>query len=196
MLLKGTQQKAEVNKVLIIDEYELAVAATMPKDKKAKKLHELNELAFKDFLLLVNHKRTISKTAFHLIKNYKMEEYPEGICHLTWEHLVEKYAQNSHMKQSTDDSNVWIKELEDLYNQMNEVGFTQVMSDDDFRLHVMGNLTKEYKASLIDVENCFYKTESENLTIKVMHQKLNARYKRMEAKREEVEEEEKVLVII
>ena len=60
----------------------------------------------------------------------------------------------------------------------------------------MGNLTKEYEATLMDLENYFYKTGSDQLIIKVMCHKLNARYKRIETKREGVEEEWKALAVM
>ena len=45
-------------------------------------------------------------------------------------------------------------------------------------------------------ENCFNQTASDKLTIKMIDQKLNARYKRMETNREEVEEGRKALAVM
>ena len=47
------------------------------------------------------------------------------------------------------------------------------MSDDDFMLHILGNLPKEYEAVLIDLENILMADSSEKFTIELMCQKLN-----------------------
>ena len=57
------------------------------------------------------------------------------------------------------------------------------MSDDDYMLHVMGNLPKEYEAVLIDLENRLMAESSKKLTIELMHQKLNAHSKDCNIKR-------------
>ena len=53
------------------------------------------------------------------------------------------------------------------------------MSDDDFMLHVMGNLPKECEAMLMDLENRLLAETSEKLSIELMQQKLNAHFKRL-----------------
>ena len=40
----------------------------------------------------------------------------------------------------SDDPEFWITELEDIPNQMDEIGLMSQMSDDDFVLHIMGNI--------------------------------------------------------
>ena len=64
------------------------------------------------------------------------------------------------------------------------------MSDDDFMLHIMDNLHKEYEAVLTDIEHRLMTESSEKCTTELMHQKLNACFKRLQSKKE-VEEGEK-----
>ena len=45
-----------------------------------------------------------------------------------------------HFKDTTEDSKVWIKEVEDIWNQMDEIGLMQAITNKDFMLHVMGNV--------------------------------------------------------
>ena len=66
------------------------------------------------------------------------------------------------------------------------------MSDDNFMLHIMGNLPEKCETVLTDLENRLMTESSDKLTI-CMHQKLNAHFKRLENKREEDAEEEKAL---
>ena len=61
-------------------------------DEKKKKLGELNEEAFEDIILSINHTTRSGKVAFSLVKNCKTREYPEGNCKLAWDRLVAKYA--------------------------------------------------------------------------------------------------------
>ena len=70
------------------------------------------------------------------------------------------------------------------------------MTDDNFMLHLMGNPPKEYEITLMDLKNCFYKTGGNELTIKVIHQKLNARYETLETKRIEVEDKKEIFAVM
>ena len=72
---------------------------------------------------------------------------------------------------------------------MDESGLSATMTDNDFMLHLMGNLLKECETTLTDLENCFYKSVNDKLTIRIMSQKLNASYEQMQKKQEQIEEE-------
>ena len=50
------------------------------------------------------------------------------------------------------------------------------MSDDDFILHIMGNLSKGYDAVLTNLENKLIADSSQDLTIELMHQKLKSSF--------------------
>ena len=153
----------------------------------------LMNLLFKDLIHSGDHKSATSKTAFWLVKNCKTAEHVEGYCHLAWVQLVEKYApklaplllhlkkqfRNSRIKKAIDHPNAWITKLEELWSKMDEIGLTATMKDDDFMLHAMGTWPKQYEATLIHLEHCFYKSGSDNLTIEVICQKLNKRCKQM-----------------
>ena len=92
---------------------------------------------------------------FLLMKNCKNKEYSKGNCHLAWEYLVEKSAQllltlkkqfeNSCLNHATDNVKAWIMELDDIYNQMNKIGFRQEMTNDNFMLYVMAICQKSTK---------------------------------------------------
>ena len=75
-LLLGTE------KVPTQEQIDLAESSSSSTDKKIIKLGELNELAYKDIVLSINHMSSSGKVAFSLIKNCKSEEFPKGNCRL------------------------------------------------------------------------------------------------------------------
>ena len=79
---------------------------------------------------------------------------------------------------------------------MNELELMSYISDNNFMLHIIDNLPEEYEALLTDVENRLMVESGYKLIIELMHQKLNNFFKRLENKREEDTEEEKVLSAI
>ena len=70
-------------------EYEKAV---LDKDQPTVKRGELNEQAYEDIILSINHTSGQGKVAFSLVKNCVSDEYPKGNCKLAWDRLVVKYA--------------------------------------------------------------------------------------------------------
>ena len=59
-------------------------------DKKIVKLGELNELAHKDLILLINTSSSLGKVAFGLVRNGKSADFPKGN-----DRLVSKYASHT-----------------------------------------------------------------------------------------------------
>ena len=56
-------------------EYEQAVA---DKNKEVIKIGELNEEAYEELVLCMDHTTALGRVAFGLVKNSKSAEYPEG----------------------------------------------------------------------------------------------------------------------
>jgi hypothetical protein len=105
----------------------LAVSPGTPTSKETKVLAELNEEAYKDIILSIDHGTKQGKVAFSLIKNCKLSDYPEGNCKLAYDCLVAKYALKTAplllklMKQFANSSlknevypDEWITELDSL----------------------------------------------------------------------------------
>ena len=83
-LLRGTQR------IPTLSEYIAAEAS--PSDATNKitiKLWKLNELAFEDIILSINHTTNQGKTAFHLVDNSITSDQPDGNCKVAWEKLVQ-----------------------------------------------------------------------------------------------------------
>ena len=81
--------------------------------------------------------------------------------------------------------------FEDIRNQIDDIGSMLWMSDDDFMLPIMCNLPKEYKAVLTDLETWLMSEIGEKLTIDLMHQKLNAHFKRLQSKKKKLTKKKK-----
>ena len=91
-LLLGTE------KVPMQEQIDLAKSSSSSTDKRIIKLEELNELAYKDIVLSINHTSSSGKVAFCLIKNCKSEEFPEGNCRSAWEYIVKNYKPHTAQK--------------------------------------------------------------------------------------------------
>ena len=190
-------------------EYQQAVTDN---NKATKKLAELNEQAYEDIILSINHTTGQGKVAFSLVKNCKSSEYPEGNCKLAWDRLVAKYAPktapsllklkkkfaNSKLESAETHPDEWITELESLRNEIDSISLSTKMTDQDFMIHVLNNLPEQYDVVLDGMESrLMLKDEDPNkLTIEDVRAKLNSRFDRID-EREYVEktEEEKAFAV-
>ena len=146
-----------IEKVPMQEQIDLAESSSSSTDKKIIKLGELNELAYKDIVLSINHTSSSGKVAFSLIKNCKSEEFPKGICRLAWECLVKKYKPctvpkllklkkeftNMKLDDVSKDPNEWITDLESLQVQMNQIDLVSKMSNRDLMIHIMNSLPEQ-----------------------------------------------------
>ena len=66
MLLISADQKEGVHKVPINEEYDQAVGSITSNSKKAREFYHLNEVAFEDLIVLVDHESTTGNMHFIL----------------------------------------------------------------------------------------------------------------------------------
>ena len=92
---------------------------------------------------------------FSSVKNCKTSDYPEGNCKLAWDHLVTKYAPKTapsllKLKEKFANSRLefvekyldeWITELESIHNDIKVIPIATKMSDMDFMIHILNNLS-------------------------------------------------------
>ena len=74
------------------DEYEKAVDNGRERGGGIIRINNLNEEAFEDIILSIDHTTKQGKVTFSLVKNCKTAKYPEGNCKLAWDRLVGKYS--------------------------------------------------------------------------------------------------------
>ena len=89
-LLRGTQAIPTLNQYIAAE-----ADPSNATNKITIKLWKLNELAFEDIILSINHTTNQGKTAFHLVDNSITAEQPDGNCKIAWE----KLTQNTFQKQ-------------------------------------------------------------------------------------------------
>jgi hypothetical protein len=185
----------------------LTVSPETSSSKETIDLAELNEEAYEDIILSIDHGTKQGKVAFSLIKNCKTSDYPEGNCKLAWDRLVAKYAPktapsllklkkqfaNSLLKNEVYPDE-WITELESLRNDMDSISLSSKMNDQDFMIHILNNLPESYDVILDGMESRFMLPDSDpsKLTIENIRDKLNNRFERI-TKNELAKEEEHAL---
>ena len=136
-------------------------------DAEITKLGELNEEAFEDIILSIDHSKKAGKIAFSLVKNCRNSAYPEGNCKLAWDRMVAKYAPktapsllklkkqfaNSVLDDPEKHPEEWITKLESLRNDMEQIHIATKMSDLDFLIHILNNLPEMYDVVLDGMES-------------------------------------------
>ena len=76
---------------------------------------------------------------------------------------------------------------------MNKFGQKGNIANDDFMIHILNNLPKDYNVILDGLENHLMVIRDDVLTINVICKKLSHWYKKIESKKEEKTEKEKAL---
>lgn len=188
-------------KIPTASEYELALLGSSAEDQEIVRLAELNEEAYEDIILSIDHTTKEGKVAFSLVKNCKTAEFPEGNCKLAWDRLESKYAPktvpsllklkkkfaNSKLETKDQNPDEWISELESIRNEIDKINLSTQMSDQDFMIHVLNNLPAEYDVVLDGMENRLLLADSNpsKLTIEDIRAKVNNRFERIEEREEE-----------
>ena len=157
--------------------------------KKKAKIIELNEIAYTELILSIDVKTSNGKIAFNLVKGCKSKDYVDGNAATAWERLKNKYEPISAPsmvkleKQFRDlslkknqDPEVWITELEDLRVRLEEMGSN--ISDDQFMIHILNNLTSDYELQLALMERRVGDKEKP-LTVEEIRAELSLRFERL-----------------
>ena len=83
--------------------------------------------------------------------------YLGGYCKLAWDRLLTKYSPKtapsllklkknfakSQLESVNKHPDEWMTELESLQNEIDKISVSTKMSDEDFMIHVLNNLTEE-----------------------------------------------------
>ena len=171
------------------------------KNKEVIKIGELNEEAYEELVLCMDHTTDLGRVAFSLVKNSKSANYPEGNCKIAWDRLMAKYAPktapsllklkkkfaNSRLVDLEKNPDEWITELEGFRTDMEDIHIATTMSDLDFLIHVLNNLPDEYDVVLDGMEERLMLKDSDpkKLTIGDMRDKLNNRFERLKERSKE-----------
>jgi hypothetical protein len=148
--------------------------------------------------LSIDDKTNIGKVAFNLVKGYKNKHYADGNANMAWERLKNKFEPSSapslvklekQFRQCSlkkrQDPDIWITELEDYRMRLEELGSS--ISDNQFILHILNNMTDDYDLQLAMMEKRV--TDKSNpLTIDEIRDDLNLGFERLNEKQNEESE--------
>jgi hypothetical protein len=158
-------------------------------EKKLTIAADMNELAYTELILSIDDKTKSGKVAFNLVKGCKNKDYSDGNSCMAWERLknnfepssapslvkLEKQFRQCSLKKGQD-PDIWITELEDYRMRLEELGSN--ISDNQFILHILNNMTDDYDLHLVMMENRV--TDKSNpLTINEIRDNLNLRFERL-----------------
>ena len=125
----------------------------------AEELRKKNDKAWNE--LLLSCKDAVS---FAAVDSARTTMYPDGNCILAWQNLVNKYepktdASKVELKQKFNasklptgtDPDEWITELERIRQELKDLNHN--ISDEDLIIHIINNMTKEYKTLIERLES-------------------------------------------
>jgi len=156
---------------------------------------DLNELAYTELILSIDDKTSNGKVAFNLVKGCKNKDFVDGNASMAWERLrnkfepqsapslvkMEKQFRQCALKKSQD-PDVWITELEDYRMKLDELGSS--ISDNQFILHILNNITDDYELQLAMMEKRL-NDKMNPLTVDEIRDDLNLRFERLNIKSNE-----------
>ena len=123
-----------------------------------RKIVALNEAAYNDLLLSCK-----DEVSFGAVDEAITDKYPDGDSQVAWMNLLAKYeprtsASKVELKKKFADSKLeegqdpdaWITELERTRQLLKDIGYT--MDDEDFMIHILNNLTRDYESTVERLE--------------------------------------------
>jgi hypothetical protein len=127
-------------------------------------IRELNEFAYSDLILSMDTDKSGGKVAFNIVKRSKTREYPDGNAAIAWQGLKRKYAPNTapslsklhkqfygaKLKKKVD-PDIFITYLKDVQGRMEDMG--SQMTNNQFMMHILNNLTKDYEMQVLELED-------------------------------------------
>jgi hypothetical protein len=115
--------------------------------KKLRIAADINELAYKELILLIDDKTSSGKVAINLVKGCKNKDYADGNASMAWERLknnlepssapsmvkLEKQFRQCSLKKGQD-PDIWITELENYRMRLGQLG--SGISDNQFIYYI------------------------------------------------------------
>ena len=154
-------------------------------DREKEKLRNANEKAYCKLILACQ-----GPIAFNIVRKCTTDDLPTGNAYLAWNKLKERFDPrtsneklqlkekftNSKLKDWKKSPDDWITKLEIIVSQLDQMGYK--ITNNDFMIHVLGNLPEEYKSKVETLERDLDNMH-DPLTIERMSNKLNLKYKKI-----------------
>ena len=161
---------------------------------------EMNMKAYNDLLLSMDDSQHDGRKAFNIVKGCKSKEYPRGNAKLAWDKLKEKYEPtnmssvvavkqefNARTLKTKEDPTEWLLELGELRDRLADMNNN--MSDQDFMIHIIGNLPRQYRLERKEFER---KLKTDSLTITEIEEELDMAYNNYVKDEESDSEDEEI----
>jgi hypothetical protein len=134
------------------------------------------------------------------VKGCKNKDYADGNTNMAWQRLKNKYELQSapslvkmekQFRQSAlkkgQDPDIWITELEDYRMKLDELGSR--ISENQFILHILNNMTANYDLQLAMMEKRI-NDKINPLTVDEIRADLNLRFERLNEKKDDTDNED------
>jgi hypothetical protein len=187
-------------KNLLLGRENIPVSSTVfdedtPEGLATKKLMDLNNLAYSELILPMDIEQPGGKVAFGIVKGSKSASYMDRNGHITWTHLLAKYAPKtapsvvklerefraSKLKKGKDPDK-WITYLEELSDRLEGMGSTT--KEDQFLVHILNNLSKEYELQVLLMEKRIGST-IDPLSVEDLRADINSQFERLHMSEDE-----------
>jgi hypothetical protein len=163
-----------------------------PDEEKLIAIQELNESGYTDLILSMDTEKSSGKVAFNIVRNSKSKDYEDGNIEVAFKNLRRKYAlQNApslaklhksfygaSLKKNID-PDVFITYLEDIRSRMEDM--KSQMTDDQFILHVVNNLTDDYMNQVKSLERRIG-APTNPTDIEDVREELNLKFERLKSR--------------
>jgi hypothetical protein len=160
--------------------------------KELLRIQEKNDSGYSDLILSMNTEESGGMVAFKTIQNSKSKDYEKGNIEIAFKNLRHKYAPSSapnlaklhksfygaKLKKNVN-PDIFITYLEDLRGRMENMG--SEMTDDQFILHVVNNLTEDYMNQVENLERRIG-SETDPLDIEDVREELNLKFERLKTR--------------
>ena len=160
-----------------------------------KKTAMLNCKAYNELVL-----SCVDETCFAIIDEAKTSDHKYGDAKLAWDSLCLKFEPDTGtelvrlkkeyssmmMKSASQDPDEYITKLENYRNKMKREPFKHEISDEDFFIHVINTLPKEYESIVETLER---KLGKGKLTLKTLKTELRSKYQRIKKEMPKTEED-------
>jgi hypothetical protein len=157
--------------------------------KSKLNIFNINEVAYTELILSINVRTSSDKAEFNIVKGCKNKDYTEGNVEMAWERLNNKYEPMSvpslmkterMFRQSSFCKNeypyAWITTLEEFRMKLEDMG--SEMTDDQFMIHVLSDLTSDYELQMVLLEKIIGIKENP-LEVNELCDELNPRFERL-----------------
>ena len=116
-----------------------------------------------------------------LVRNATSADFPNGNCKIACDRLISKYA--SHTASSLLKLKSGFHNFGGLQIQMSKFRLKVIISDEDFIVHILNNLPKEYDVILDGLKNRLTVSGNDVFIIDIICKKLNHHYKKIKKKK-------------